>query len=102
MSALDDKLAELVEAHNVSMCGNLSVPGMPDHLELKCPTCGPIPDDGRQVYKQHATHVGSIIADYLREHFTDHAEELGLRTDRIAAMGGNTLFRYVTGWVRDE
>ncbi len=82
MSDLADSLSELVEAHNVAMCGNLGVPGMPDHLELKCPTCGVIPDDGRQVYLQHAAHVGRIVSAYVREHFTDHADDLGLEVEQ--------------------
>lgn len=117
MSDLADRLSELVEAHNVAMCGNLGVPGMPDHIELKCPTCGPIPDDGRQVFKQHATHVGAVVAAYVREHFTDHAEELGLsrergsiwvETDGRCPCGVSHLrvvevsaSRYMTDWVRD-
>lgn len=71
MSDLAEKLAELVAAHNVSMCGNLGVPGMPDRLELKCPTCGPIQDDGRFVFNQHATHVGAVVAAYICGHFTE-------------------------------
>ena len=75
-------LADIVEAHNVSMCGNLGVPGMHAPLELKCPTCGPVPGDGRQVFKQHASHVAAAVIETLgltREEHWIPVDETGAR-----------------------
>ncbi len=122
MSELADRIAEQLAEHKPSRwtsCSN-------GNEILRC--CGQ--DFGRitgkakrtdpDPYALWATHVAAAQAAYVREHFTDHAEELGLtrhnhymavpdetRTECACGSGNQPTrqvpaHRYTTELVRDE
>lgn len=68
-------------------------------------------DWSHQAENAHAEHVAALLVTYLREHLTEHAEQLGMnRRTRTVDCGNGPMrpvtrqkqTRFVTDWSRDD